>query len=61
MHTFAKLPVIKPIKIQMYASKYVTKSRDKIRYVELVVKTKFMIQSQKTGESEDPLEDPLNL
>ena len=32
MHTFAKLPLIRPIKIQMLASKYGTKFLDKSYY-----------------------------
>ena len=53
MHTFTKLPVIRPIKIQMHASKY-----GKISGSDLICLTfftpKLLIQPQETEESGDP-------
>ena len=54
MHTFTKLPVIRPIKIQMHASKYGTKSPDQTYHVELVHISKLLVQPQKTCESRNP-------
>ena len=54
MHTFTKLPVIRPIKIQMHASKYDTKSPAQTYHVELVHISKLLVKPQKTGESGNP-------
>ena len=62
MHTFTKLPVIRPIKIQMHASKYGTKSPDQTEYVELFLRQNRWRTSGKWRNWESPfLEDPVNL
>ena len=61
MHTFTKLPVIRPIKIQMHVSKYGTKSPYQTKYVKLVFTPKLLMKLQETGELWESLflEDPL--
>jgi len=62
MHTFTKLPKIRPIKIQMHASKYGTKSPTQSYHVEIVNISKLLGKCKKLANLGIPfLVVPVNI